>query len=115
MMNSVVKNVKTSQNLFCLPVRNYNIQKQIERNNFEQTIDKQKISQNLKSFFEELNNAKQEKFNLMREFYGFSLEIKKSTIKNAGNGVFIKGNAPKGSLVAIYPGKIHYIEKRNCI
>jgi hypothetical protein len=114
-MNSVVKSAKKSQNFFFLCTRNYNIQKQIERNNFEQTIDKQIISQNLKSFFEELNNSNGDKFKLMREFFGFSLEIKKSTIKNAGNGVFIKGFAPKGSLVAIYPGTFHFIDSRDGI
>lgn len=58
-------------------------------------------------------------YHLQREFKegkllehpaGFHLQIRKSRIDHpaAGHGVFVKGEAPPGTVVAIYPGAIYF-------
>ena len=80
--------------------------KQIQRNDFEPKINTKKITENFLSFFKILKeNSIQNPFDLMKEHFGFNLYKKKSSIDNAGFGVFTNGFIPKGSLVAIYPGK----------
>jgi len=64
----------------------------------------------LKEFFLKLSSNNHETQqtstnDTMRELWGFNLEVKKSSIKNGGNGVFVKGGCiEKYSLAAMYPG-----------
>ena len=42
---------------------------------------------------------------IMEEHFGFNVEVKGSSIKNAGRGVFVKnGTVPKFSITSMYPG-----------
>ena len=43
---------------------------------------------------------------LMQQF-GFNLEIKKSAMPGAGNGVFLNGKLTRGQVAALYPGSIY--------
>ncbi|CAJ0580845.1 unnamed protein product, partial [Mesorhabditis spiculigera] len=44
----------------------------------------------------------------LRELLGFALKREKSTIKEAGRGIFISGQVPAGKVLCVYPGTIYY-------
>ena len=45
----------------------------------------------------------------MKEHFGFNIEVKDSSIKDAGRGVFVKdGVVPKFSITSLYPGWDYY-------
>ena len=72
----------------------------------------------LQKFFTDLDNANKKKesqiashSNLMKQHFGFNIEVKTSSIKDAGRGVFVKdGVVPKFSITSMYPGQ-YYIVK----
>lgn len=47
---------------------------------------------------------------MIKEF-GYSIEIKNSTIPNSGLGLFVNGKIKKGTIIAIYPGVIWTLEQ----
>lgn len=61
------------------------------------------------SYHEDVNIIRQNWKKLLnnQEKKSFSLEVRKSTIINAGYGVICKGFIPENSLVALYPGKYY--------
>ncbi|KAE8910377.1 hypothetical protein PF005_g9171 [Phytophthora fragariae] len=52
-----------------------------------------------------------------QKLYGFTLNVEKSSVPDAGEGVKLRGSAPIGSLVALYPGIVylpeHYKKKHH--
>lgn len=80
----------------------------IEHKSYDET---KRHLRTLQKLFVKLNNNsssnKQTPCHVMREEFGFSIHKKKSSIPNAGNGVFVEsGRAKEGSVVALYPGKV---------
>jgi len=54
-----------------------------------------------------LEHAKSINENTASDKLNFHLEVNNSLISGAGSGVFLIGDAPKGSIVAIYPGILY--------
>ena len=69
----------------------------------------------LQKFFATLDFANEKEENktsdeIMKEHFGFNIEVKDSSIKDAGRGVFVKdGMVPKFSITSLYPGWDYYI------
>ncbi len=55
-------------------------------------------------------NVPDERSAVMLNTLGFSVERKRSSLQFAGNGVFVtQGRAPKGTIVAMYPGILYNV------
>ncbi|ETK77933.1 hypothetical protein F441_16235 [Phytophthora nicotianae CJ01A1] len=68
----------------------------------------------------ERNNEVEEKLGITDNFqklFGFTLNVEESSVPGAGEGVKLRGSAPIGSLVALYPGIVylpeHYKKKHH--
>lgn len=84
------------------------LKNQISRNIFEKELNIQLYEKQLLEYFQILNDhPNQNPFEITKNYFGFTLYKEKSKVKDAGYGVFMKGNVEFGSLVAIYPGTIY--------
>jgi|ERR1712076_522 len=79
----------------------------IEYDSFDDSI---KHISALEAFFSQLvEKPDRSPCQIMKDVYGFSIHKKRSSIDDAGDGVFIKdGLAKQGSIVALYPGTVYY-------
>jgi hypothetical protein len=70
----------------------------------------QTVDSNPDSFPLQFDNVSTSKTALLKHIQsqlGFSVQVRESSVKGAGDGVWLNGRAQKGSIVAIYPGIVY--------
>ncbi|EDO44333.1 predicted protein [Nematostella vectensis] len=80
--------------------------------NFQDKVaSNDELFSSLKTFFNALdgNYSAQSALKVMRDVFGYQIEIQNSSIPGVGRGVFVtSGSIPRGRLVALYPGTVYW-------